>query len=148
MAKIKKDIIGLYVKSGGDVVRPSKNQTHPTIFKEGDEVKAYHQDGTTIHQLRDGNRNELWVSYSSMEGDIYDYAKKHYFKTTQEFEEWLKAHYENVIIEKIYNNDPKFEEYFQLYKKIGKEMRDKRIAKHKETEEKANAKIGIPIKLS
>jgi hypothetical protein len=73
MAKIKRDIIGLYTNSGGYIVRPS--DTSNTLLKEEDVVRCYHHGGSNLHTIKYAtNDKETWYS-NSIEYSIYKYAK-------------------------------------------------------------------------
>lgn len=65
--KIKKDELGLYVIAGGYIARPFWG----TCFKEGDEVKSHHFNGSTRAGVTVTDRKET-----------------HNFKRTGQYEYW------------------------------------------------------------
>ena len=89
MAKVRKDILGLYIKSGGYIARPSPSPSPETLIKEGDTVKARHVGGTCSHTIKKDEIKESWESSDLLDSDEYTFAKNHYFNNKKEFESFL-----------------------------------------------------------
>jgi len=115
MPKIQRDIIGLYTTSGGYIVRPHNDETK---FKEDDKVKTYHHGGSTMHSVRFDGEREYWYS-QSLSTQEYKFAKNHYFKTEEEFNNFL------FKIDNMKNHHPLDQEWqdaYSLTKRIEEEM--------------------------
>jgi len=97
MTTIKCDAIGLFVVAGGWICRRS----HPSIFKEGDEVETHHFGGTTVagvgktKALKRGTYLEYWTTTGTIEAEMLDTP----IKEQRETWEWYKRHEEHTAQE-------------------------------------------------
>lgn len=105
--RIKRDIIGLYVKSGGYIARPNK----VTIFNENDVVSTYHHGGSSHHSVKNINIKEIWKSYSET-AYTYDFARDHYFESIEKFNEYLLRYHS--VIAPMNANHPEWNEIYNL----------------------------------
>lgn len=86
MATIKEDELGLYVVSGGWVVRPSKH--NPTKYTVGDDVKTKCYSGSPFHGIGDkaakrGEYREKWIGCGV---DSYNYKKLSFQEQKQKYD--------------------------------------------------------------
>ena len=98
--KVRKDIIGLYVIHKGQIARPTLYHainSMRTEFRAGDIVRrSTLENGTSDIIVKDDYRGEYWTILESIPIDIYRYAKQHYFKNDDEFNDFLMVWHSNI----------------------------------------------------
>ena len=114
MAKIFKDIIGLYILSDNLIARPINNKSK---FKENEEVKSCFYEETICHRLKSETNSELWTS-NDMKADVYLYARDKYFSKL-EFDKFIIG-FQDAMNTNVENK--KWKEYHDQYIKINLEM--------------------------
>lgn len=67
---IRRDINGLFIRTGGYVFRPLFPVDYPhlesgTIYQASDKVRAHHMAGTPLAKIKRGDHVETWFSHGS-----------------------------------------------------------------------------------
>ena len=111
-SKLRKDNIGLYIRSGGWITRPFFG----TIFKEGDIINSRHFSGSAlvgVNNNNDGINKKKKFEYWSISGITSKEYKEKTLNEVREITDWYKNNI-TVSHKKIFcEHNKKFEENYK-----------------------------------